>query len=690
MAVAGKLVNLLFIDNHLTEISHLTKQLRANGYIARDSHATSTGDIQDAAKKAEPDLVFYNPELGEPSLMSVRAALADVGCEPPIIALVHDTELPDRKLLLASGARDGVSSQDLDLAVRVTRRELDDASLRRRNGELELMLKEASERCNGLLDSSRDAIAYVHEGAHVYVNRAFLEMFGYTTSEELEGLPVMNIVIKEDRDRLKTFLRDYSKGQRQTDKIEVSGLRSDESRFQAALTLQPARVEGEPCVQVVFRDTTQNDEVETKIAELNQRDSLTGLYNRQHFKSMLDQSYAEVAHGDGDCALLFIQLNHYGDICQQHGLTTGDEVVKQISQQITNTLGENQLAARYSESVIAVLSPADSIEEASKFGERLRQKVEDLVVEADSRMVTTTCCVGLALLDSHQADAGEVIGLVERACDQARESGGNAVVVHQSSDAAQRKADEEALKAKIGQCLADDQVTLMFQPIASLTGGDGRRFSVRPGIRGEDEELISPEDAFPDAHSLGLLSMIDAWVFGKVADTAVQQEGEEQDLILFVPVSVDGLLNSELVHSLDAIAPQGVSIVVELSEVAAEKYYRQSLQLANKVRSCGAKLALVDFRNTNNAVRLLSLLRPDFVKFCSTVVSDLSSNAETKKFVDETVERLNQSEGQTIASDIVNAQQLAGVWQTGISLIQGDFVAGPREVMEFDFEQFVA
>jgi EAL domain-containing protein (putative c-di-GMP-specific phosphodiesterase class I) len=227
-------------------------------------------------------------------------------------------------------------------------------------------------------------------------------------------------------------------------------------------------------------------------------------------------------------------------------------------------------------------------------------------------------------------------------------------------------------------------------PIASLTGGGGRRFSVKPCIRSEGEESLLPEEAFPEAHAFGLLSMIDAWVFGKVADTAIKQAGEGHDLILFVPISVDGLLDAELIHSLDAIAPQGVSIVVELSEVAAEKYYRQSLQLANKVRSCGAKLALVDFRNTNNAVRLLSLLRPDFVKFCSTIVSDLSSNAETKKFVDETAERLTQSEGQTIASDIENAQQLAGVWQTGITLIQGDFVAGPRDVMEFDFEQFVA
>ena len=49
-------------------------------------------------------------------------------------------------------------------------------------------LEELEHRYNLLLDSSRDAIAYIHEGLHVYGNRAYLETLRVKDESELAGL----------------------------------------------------------------------------------------------------------------------------------------------------------------------------------------------------------------------------------------------------------------------------------------------------------------------------------------------------------------------------------------------------------------------------------------------------------------------------------------------------------------------
>ena len=40
-------------------------------------------------------------------------------------------------------------------------------------------------RCDALIESSREPIAYVHEGMHIRANPAYLDMFGYESFEDV-------------------------------------------------------------------------------------------------------------------------------------------------------------------------------------------------------------------------------------------------------------------------------------------------------------------------------------------------------------------------------------------------------------------------------------------------------------------------------------------------------------------------
>src|SRR6185369_5130483 len=121
-------------------------------------------------------------------------------------------------------------------------------------------------RCDALLDSSRDPIAYVHEGMHVRANKAYLEIFGFEEFEEIEGMSILDMIAPEDADDFKTLLKK----------------RSDGSAFDAIMEFAEATYEGEPCQQISFRQQTMSVELAKELDVLRSKDLVTDLFNRQY------------------------------------------------------------------------------------------------------------------------------------------------------------------------------------------------------------------------------------------------------------------------------------------------------------------------------------------------------------------------------------------------------------------------
>ena len=130
----------------------------------------------------------------------------------------------------------------------------------------ELALREAEKRCQLLLDSSVDAITYVHDGMHIYANRSYMALFGYEDAEELEGLPVIDLIASCDQGPFKDFLKGYQNDQRQTELV-CTGVKLDGQEFKARISLSAATYDGEPCIQVVIRGEVDNAELEEKLAK---------------------------------------------------------------------------------------------------------------------------------------------------------------------------------------------------------------------------------------------------------------------------------------------------------------------------------------------------------------------------------------------------------------------------------------
>ena len=93
------------------------------------------------------------------------------------------------------------------------RREWSDLDARRALRRLEARVRETERRCDALIESSSDPIAYVHEGMHIRANSAYLEMFGFDSFDDVEGMSLLDLVAPRHVADFKQLLKQLSKGE---------------------------------------------------------------------------------------------------------------------------------------------------------------------------------------------------------------------------------------------------------------------------------------------------------------------------------------------------------------------------------------------------------------------------------------------------------------------------------------------
>ena len=197
MAIEKKTIRLLILEDSQNEAERLVSLFRNAGHATRVHRLTSPEDLAETLQQSW-DLLIAAPtsECLEPG--EALATLPPVARHP-----VHpaggrqqlrrhhrrlDARRPGRPAA-RRGRAPGAGRQPRAGRPRRTPR-----APRRRTRPAR-----GGKRCQLLLDSSVDAITYVHDGMHIYANRSYMALFGYEDAEELEGLPVIDLIASCDQ-----------------------------------------------------------------------------------------------------------------------------------------------------------------------------------------------------------------------------------------------------------------------------------------------------------------------------------------------------------------------------------------------------------------------------------------------------------------------------------------------------------
>ncbi len=683
MAPQKKTIRLLILEDSQNEAERLVSLFRNAGQATRVHRLTSSEDLADVLQQTW-DLLINAPTSANLDPSEVIGAIRKQAKDIPVIQLINGNDTDAITEALALGAQGALPQGEDEWLILVASRELANLEERRARRSAELALREAEKRCQLLLESSVDAIAYVHDGMHIYANRAYLELFGYQDVEELEGMPMIDLIASCDQGEFKSFLKNYQSLQGSAE-LTCGGIRADGRNFKARMHFSPASYDGEPCIQAVIRAESDNAELE-KLREISSQDLVTGLYNRNHFLESLDGAIERAVNAGKSSSLAYIRIDRFASLQAEIGLGDSDRLLAELAQLLRAQFPEKAELARFGDDAFAVLMSEAAPKQLEQPLTELLRKVEGHLFDVGGRTVQTSLSIGVAALDEQTAKARDVIDRAHRCAEELTD--GNALRTYDPARELAAAASRGNILAMLQQALERNSFRLLFQPIISLRGDSHEHYEVLLRLLDSEGTEVPPGEFLDAAKEAGLATKIDRWVLLNSIKLLAEHRNKGHSTRLMVHMSGASLQDPSLLGwlgvALKASKLPPDSLVFQLDEHDAVAYLRQAKALTQGLTGLGCRVALNQFGCVLNPLNTLKHLNVDFVKIDGSYTQDLSRQ-ENQEVLKQLLAQLHEQAKQTIVPFVDSATVLATLWQAGVGYIQGQYLQGPSQSMDYDF-----
>jgi len=699
MVRTDEVLRLLLVEESLTDADHTITQLRQSGHAVRASRYDSLEEIEKSLSTNTWDLVLCRDNLKSVTVKEVLHLISRLGRDVPCIILASEQERFDELYEL--------EPQDIVLLTDVKRlpfsvdRELNNLFVRRLCRRSERALRESEKRSQLLLQTSRDAVAYVHEGMHIYVNNSYLSLFGYEDEDDVAGLSILDMVVAEDHAKFKTAYRHFSEQlSALPQSVSVTCTKAGGEDFPTIVEFSHAEVEGENCTQLVVRVETPASGAlvasEEMVSTFKDVDSLTGLPNRDSFMEELGQAIVKADEENQASGLLYLVIDEFKKVKEQVGLSASDMVLKGVSDVLNKELASNEILARYSDQVFTILIASGDDGYTDERAEVYRKIVDDYISTIDGKMMDLQCSIGISRIAESVSSASVGLDRADRACTQAQNEGGNAIVRYQPalSDLgvghADKQSESQFWQERVEKVLQDDNFCLHYQPIVSLHGAEQELYDVLIRIKEGDGPLVLAEDFMRHVAESDVMIDIDEWVISHALKALTEHQKEHPKTRFFIKLSQKVLNKGDFIawlqSSLKENKVDGQSLVFEISETVALNNIDYVKNVIHELKQLGCEFCLEHFGTGLDFSHSLTELDVDYLKINGNFVENMAKDAENQAAVKAIINMSKQAGKATIAEFVSDANSLALLWRLGVDYAMGYYIHEPSSDLDYNFE----
>jgi PAS domain S-box-containing protein len=257
---------ILIVEDEKITALEMSEYLQQHGYQPLGPCASGEEAVT-SALALHPDAVLMDIALKGP-MDGIQAAEAIRSkCPCPVIyvtALSDPATLARAKVTNPFGyVLKPINERDLQIAIEI--------ALYR--AELEEKLRESEERYRIAIENSNDGVVITREGRHVYVNRRFLDMFGYDGPEEVLGTFVADArhVHPQDRERIAETVRRRQAGEATPSRYDYRAAHKDGRVLHVEASGARIVYQEEPASLSYLRDITERKQAEEKLRESEEK-----------------------------------------------------------------------------------------------------------------------------------------------------------------------------------------------------------------------------------------------------------------------------------------------------------------------------------------------------------------------------------------------------------------------------------
>lgn len=532
---------------------------------------------------------------------------------------------------------------------------------------------------NGIMITNR-------EGVIEYVNPRSEQISGYSLQESIGKTPRLFKTAFTTKGACKSMWRTIIDGQEWVGELENK--RKNGEAYWARVYVAPIKNQQQQITHFVAiqEDVSEARAMASELTHRATHDDLTGLINRSEFERRLADLVAGTQRTDAEHALCFLDLDQFKVINDTCGHIAGDELLRQLSRQLSKLTRKNDTLARLGGDEFGILMEHCDVHQAQRVADEIRKVVESFQFIWESQMFTIGVSIGMARIDQQTINTTEVLKQADSACFAAKRSGRNCVYLYQDDDAQLvEQAGEFRWVNEIKEALNQSRMVLFVQPIISLQSGRKQRYEVLVRLRTRQGKLITPGAFLPTAERFNLSERVDRWVIDEV-NNWLNKHHKQLPNIEHLAINLSGasLGNRHLLEHIvqmlgkSHFKPQLISF--EITETAAIANLREATYFINCLTELGCQFALDDFGSGLSSFGYLKNLPVNAIKIDGMFVRDIIDDpfdAEMVKAIND-IGHVMQLE--TIAEFVENAEILAKLQDIGVNFVQGYHLGKPQPI----------
>jgi diguanylate cyclase (GGDEF)-like protein len=691
METEDKLIRLLIVDEDFHKADQITSSLRATGLQVRAEFAEDGEDMAELLGNKSFDLVLFSMDLPEFDIAAAQQLITQSGKHVGLIALAKEVDSTVVVNAIKHGARDALSRDNNEHFIQVVNREANFIQLWRRARRLETDLQESEQRCQNLLGGSKDAVAYIHEGMHIFANQSYMDLFGHTDFDELEGTTFIDMVDPAQKDELKAFLRDQGDSGNETRMLELNLLGSGGNKLSGTVEFSPASYEAEPCTQLLIRSPDETTKLEEQINYLHQHDLVSGLYNRQFFMAALKKAIGEAISGGSQFAIIYFAIDNFQSIRDTIGISGCDVLINDVAQILNDNAGPDYTLARFGACSYTCIARLEDKQPIEQYAATISELVEQHISEIGDQSISATCSSAVVFVDENSPnDPNALISRAEKTCEDIQRQGGNSSRTFIPQVGEMTADEEDGITADlIKDALNQNRIKGLYQPIVGVKSQKGERYQSSIEITTAEGHILGEDDYQSAAERTGTAKMLDRWkilhAIKKISETSKQQRSIE----IFIPLSADSTMDSGLAlwvsQNIEKAEISGRQLIFMVNEAQVLSQLKAAKNLTMALKQFGCQFAIDEFGNGQNPFQLVKHIGADYIRINRAFMQGLSQNSENQENLGGLTQRASEMELKTITPGVTDAAILSVLWTLNVDFIQGDFLQTPQTELDYDF-----